>query len=107
MVMRKTFSPGDLVVYKKQKRSSSLSARAHDIAPAVQAGKFSYVVDKYWIVIEAGDDGTVVVKTRGGKHHRLSLADPNLRRAKWWQRLWYRSHYPRLAKCAHNSPCEP
>ena len=94
--MSAKFHPGDFVVYKKQKRSTCPGPRAHDIAAAVQDGKFSYVVDKYWTVSEVCDDDTIVVQTRRGKQHRINCSDPNLRRVKWWQRLWIRSRHPQL-----------
>ena len=104
--MKNTFSPGDFVVYKKQKHSTKPGPRAHDIASAVQDGQFSYVVDKYWIVVEVCDDDTLVVRTRGGKSHRLRSTDPNLRHAKWWQRLWHRSRFSELEGGTENSSRE-
>ena len=99
--MSTRFQPGDLVVYKKQKRSSCPGPRAHHIAPAVQDGKFSYVVDKYWVVAAVRNDDTIVVQTRRGKRHQISATDPNLRRTKWWQRLSNRSRYPQLEEVAN------
>jgi len=94
--MTAQFKPGDLLIYKKQKQSEAPGPRAHSLAPAVQSGKFRYVVDKYWIVVDAHNDGTLEVQTRRGKRHRLHADDPNVRRANWWQRIWYRSRYREL-----------
>ena len=90
------FKRGDLLVYKKQKHSQHPGPRAHSTAPAVQEGEFSYVVDKYWVVLETFEDDTIEVQTRTGKRHRLSADDPNVRRATWWQRIVYRSRFPSL-----------
>ena len=90
------FKRGDLLVYKKQKQSNRPGARAHSTAAAVQDGVFSYVVDKFWIVVKVCDDDTLEVQTRGGKRHRLNIADPNLRRLTWWQRIWYRNRLREL-----------
>ena len=90
------FKRGDLLIYKKQKHSDHPGPRAHNTAASVQDGVFSYVVDKYWIVVEVYDDGTLEAQTRTGKRHRISADDPNLRLATWWQRIWHRSRYPQL-----------
>jgi hypothetical protein len=90
------YKPGDFLIYKKQKRSGQPGPRAHSIAPAVQDEKFMYVVDKFWVVEQVHDDGTLDARTPGGKRHRLSTNDPNLRRPTWWQRIWYRSRFRQL-----------
>jgi hypothetical protein len=96
--MADNFRRGDLLIYKKQKHGASPSPKARHIAPAVQAGEFAYVIDKYWVVTGVNDDGTLVARTRGGKSHQLNPKDHNLRRATWWQRLFYRSRFPKLAE---------
>ncbi len=90
------YKRGDLLVYKKQKRSRQPGPRARSIAAAVQDGKFMYVVDKFWIVAEICEDGMLDVRTRLGKRHRLNPADPNVRHPSWWQRLLYRSRFREL-----------
>jgi hypothetical protein len=94
--MSSRFRRGEIVVYKKQKVSPKPGPRAHDIAPAVQDGKFAYVVDKFWVVTEVRDDGKIMVRTRRGKQHCIDPLDPNLRRVGWWDRLWNRSEYRKL-----------
>ena len=96
--MPTTFRPGDVVVYKKQKNSTRPGPRAHDLAAAVQDGKFSYVVDKYWVVTEVNADGSIVVQTRRGKRHTISRSDPNLRSVNWWQRLRNRAQFLELKR---------
>lgn len=95
-----SFKRGDLLIYKKQKHSDHPGPRAHSTAASVQDGVFSYVVDKYWIVVDVCEDGTLEVQTRGGKRHRLHADDPNLRHATWWQRIWNRSRYRQFLKDA-------
>ena len=95
------YKRGDLLVYKKQKRSKQPGPRARSVAAAVQDGKFMYVVDKFWIVEDIGDDGMLEVRTRLGKRHRLNPDDPNLRHPSWWQRLVYRSRFRELQQGTH------
>ncbi len=101
--MSKKFHVGDVVIYKKQKVSTKPGPRAHDIAPAVQDGKFAYVVDKFWVVTDVRDDGTIVARTRRGKEHQINPSDPNLRSVSWWDRFWNRSEYRQLVESARRS----
>ena len=78
--------PGDWVVYRKQKHSASPGPRAKGVAAAPQGETYAYTVDKYWVVKQRLDEGKVVLVTRTGKEHTVSLADPNLRPARIWER---------------------
>ncbi len=98
--MQRKHKRGDLLIYKKQKQSRKPGPRAHSVAAAVQNGLFSYVVDKFWIVEEIHEDGTLEVRTPRGKRHKLDPDDPNVRRATWWQRLRHRSLYRKLMQGA-------
>ncbi|TWT36105.1 hypothetical protein KOR34_10040 [Posidoniimonas corsicana] len=83
----KPIAPSDWVVYRKRKHSSAPGPRATNVSAAPRGETYSYAVDKYWVVKEILDDQRAVLITRTGKEHTVSLADPNLRRASWWERL--------------------
>lgn len=48
MVLSHTYSVGDLVVYRKSKRSTAPGPRAKNIQPATHGEEYGYSVDKYW-----------------------------------------------------------
>jgi hypothetical protein len=89
---------GDQVVYRKPKYSDHPGPRAQQIDPAPKGDKYSYVVDKFWVVVETLDDGSLVLQTRRGKTHKISSDDPRIHRATWWERLIYRSRFPQLRR---------
>ena len=89
----KVFEPGDWIVYHKTKWSTDPGPRAQDVRPAPGGEQYVYSVDKYWVVEEIKDDGSVVLITRRGKRHVLSTELPSLRRANWFERLRYRSRF--------------
>lgn len=93
---KRAYQPGDFVVYQLSKHSQSPGPRAHDIFPAPQGETYQYQVDKFWVVEEILDDGTLVVRTRRGKIHYLHETDPRLRHATWWEKRWHRSRFPQL-----------
>lgn len=84
----KRFKPGDWVIYRKQKVSVSPGPRAQETNPAEKGENYSYVVEKYWIVDEVLEDGSLRLKTRRGKEHIVESNDPHLRKAGWWERLF-------------------
>lgn len=87
------YRPGDWVVFHKLKHSSAPGPRATEIAPEPNGEEYSYFVDKFWLVV--GVEGNhVVVVTRRGKCHTLDRGDPNLRLARWWERLLFRGRFP-------------
>ncbi len=93
-MMKTSFRPGDLVIYRKTKHSRQPGPRASNIQPARHGETYSYTVDKYWVVEEILNDGTIVVATRTGKKNRVHPDDHMLQRANWFQRLLYRSRFP-------------
>jgi hypothetical protein len=88
------FRPGDVVVYRKQKSSARPGPHARDIQPALHGDSYSYSVDKFWRVIGIRPDNMLVVLTRKGKQHTIAANDPNLRRAHWWERLFFWHRFP-------------
>lgn len=86
-----SFKIGSKVVFAKQKVSPSPGQRATDIAPQGKGEEYSYIVDKYWTVAALNEDGTLTLKTRRGKVHRVPADDHRLRKPNIWERL-FRSH---------------
>jgi hypothetical protein len=95
---RRHFRAGEPVIYCKSKHSVHPGPRARDVQPSEHGDIYTYTVDKFWTVLDEGEDGTVVLVTRTGKSHRLPSDDPNLRRPRLWERLWYRARFPRLCQ---------
>ena len=87
---------GDKVVFSKDKHSPSPGPRARDIAAAPKGDDYSYIVAKYWVVAEVNPDGTLLLRTRRGKEHRIAKSDPRLRHATLWERLRFRKRFPSL-----------
>jgi hypothetical protein len=94
--MRQSFTPGDLVIYRKTKHSTHPGPRAANVHPAPNGDTYSYTVDKFWIVEAVDEDGTIVAATRRGKRNRLKSDDPMLKRANIFQHILYRSRFAQL-----------
>ena len=86
---------GDYVIYRKVKRSRVPGPRAQGVIPAPKGDDYTYHVNKLWRVMSVGDE-EVLVRTVTGKQHSLALADPNLRRANWWDQWFYRDRLARF-----------
>ena len=89
----RAFQAGDWVVYRRTKHSEVPGPRAHDVSPFPGGDMYSYVVDKFWVVLEVESDGGLLLRTPGGKEHRTKGDDPNLRRPTWWERLRYGNRF--------------
>ena len=92
--MTEHFKPGDCVIYRKQKLSAHPGPHAAGICPAPHGDYYSYYVDKFWRVIAVQPDHTIVVRTRRGRQRTLALPDAALRRAHWWERLFFAGRFP-------------
>jgi len=90
------YKRGDWVVYRMQKYSASPGPRAANVEPEPHGEKYVYHVEKFWTVADVQPDGQLVLVTRRGKRHVLAPNDPQLRPARWWERLVYRSRFPVL-----------
>lgn len=97
----KALQPGDWVVYRKQKHSTSPGPRAKGVAAAPQGETYAYTVDKYWVVKSQSDNSQVLLITRTGKQHEVALSDPNLRPAKWWERWLFADRFQETEKVAN------
>ena len=92
------FQRGEPVIYRLTKSSMKPGPRAQKVAPAPQGDTYSYLVEKFWVVRDVLSDGRVVLATRRGKEHVIDADDPNLRRARWWERIVYRSRFPGIER---------
>lgn len=88
-----TLRIGDWVVYCKTKFSPRPGSRARNIQPASHGDEYCYTVDKFWYVAAIGTDGSLTLRTRRGKQHRVAADDPHLRRPSLWERWWYRDRF--------------
>ncbi|VTS05573.1 hypothetical protein [Tuwongella immobilis] len=86
--------PGDCVIYRKHKFSDHPGPNATEIAPAESGDNYSYVVVKYYRVLQVLPDGRLVVGTKRGRQRTLSSSDPALRRANWLQRRIWAWRFP-------------
>lgn len=88
------YQPGDLVVYTISKRSPHPGPRARSVHPAELGEDYSYVVDKFWMVVGVDANKKVQIVTRKGKIRTVSIDDPLLKKANWWQRFRFRNRFP-------------
>lgn len=91
--MESRFKVNDWVICTREKYGLSPGKRAKNISPAPHGDLYSYEVDKYWIVREVNDQN-LVLETRTGKQHVVSLNDRRIRVASWWERWLYRNRFP-------------
>lgn len=89
------FQKGDPVIFNKTKFSPHPGPRAQHIDPSSHGETYSYLVKKFWTVLEHRGDH-LVVQTRRGKKHRVDLNDPALRAPSFWEQLRYRERFPRV-----------
>lgn len=93
-------TPGQWVIYRKSKRSTSPGPRAASVQANPKGEKYSYVVDKFWVVRRTLADGTIELQTPGGKRHEVALDDPNLRKPSWLERLIWRDRFIKATDAA-------
>jgi len=93
---RRSFKPGDFVVFRRSKYTTHPGRRAQDVQAAAHGELYSYFVEKSWIVESVQADGKLLLKTRRGKTHVVDPNDPNLRHASLWDRLRYRKRFAEL-----------
>ena len=87
--------PGQRVVYRKSKRSTTPGPRAASITANPKGEQYSYVVDKFWVVRRVLESGQLELQTPGGKCHEVPRNDPNLRPASLIERLLWRGRFAR------------
>jgi hypothetical protein len=93
-VTRTMFQIGDHIICRVTKHASRPSPFAMQVAPSAKGDSYSFVVDKYWIVVGLEPGQSLRVRTRRGKEFQVNLTDPRLRRASWWERICFRNRFP-------------
>jgi len=88
-----TVKTGQFVVFSKMKTSSNPSPRAQNIHPARHGEYYSYIIEKFWKVVQVFDDDTIEIETRRGKRHRVNTNTPLLRKVGVWDRLLFRKRF--------------
>ena len=91
------FKVGDPVICFVSKFSLLPGPRAQHVYAVPSGDGYSYEVPKFWTVAEVRSPEKVRVITRRGKYHDLSVSDPRLRRARWWEKLIFRKRFPMLS----------
>ncbi len=86
------------------KHSTHPGPRAHDVRPVAKGDDYSYVVDKLWTIVEVRPDGKLVLTTRRGKQRVVEQDDRSLRRPSLWERLIYRSRFPKIGTELEDGP---
>jgi hypothetical protein len=89
-----TYKPGMRVIYWRERRSARPSPKAKDVRPEAAGEGYRYYVPKFWIVDAVLPNGRIVLHSRQGKIHELDPADPNLRPARFWERLRFGGRFP-------------
>lgn len=100
--MKRKYQLGDLVVFTRTKHSLRPGPRARHVVPAQAGDDYTYQVDKYWMVKNVLSDGQLVLMTRRGKLHTIPPDHPNLRHARFWERLRFRDRFPQVDTIAQN-----
>ncbi|MBO8091751.1 MAG: hypothetical protein J7D60_00350 [Prosthecochloris sp.] len=85
---------GDPVIYRKPKNSSSPGPRAKQVYPLEKGETYHYVVDKFWMVSDVRNDGSLELVTRTGKKRRIDRDDPKLHKPHILEQVIYRRRFP-------------
>lgn len=93
----RNYRTGDWVIYRKTKHSEHPGPRARNVKPTPRGDLYAYTVDKFWVVAEVLQDGRLRLRTRLGKEHLVDADDPQLHRARWWERLVYKQRFRAVA----------
>ena len=91
--MNKAYRVGEVVVFAKQKYSTSPGPRAKNVMGNDKGESYSYIVDKFWRIVETDSD-QITLKTRRGKLQTINVDDRRLRRLTLLERLFMRSRFP-------------
>lgn len=98
MTMRTAhFEKGDPIIFTKTKFGPRPGPRAESIDPSTHGESYSYVVKKFWTVLECTED-RLLAQTRRGKRHWINMDDPGLRAPTWWEQIKDRERFPEIDK---------
>jgi hypothetical protein len=109
-LLKPEYRAGDWVIYRKQKSSTVPGPRATNVHAASKGNLYRYTVDKFWVIDSIENDGTLQLRTRRGKRHRVAQDDPQLRKARIWERWLHRNRFESIASTpvanddAHEGP---
>lgn len=95
---QQNWSRGDWAIYRKPKRSPSPGKRAQNVMPSEKGELYSYTVDKYWVVKDVLANDQLLLVTRRGKEHTISIHDPALKRPNFLQRWLYKNRFGTVFK---------
>lgn len=96
------FQKGDWIVFRKTKFSEHPTPRAIEVSPSRRGDGYTYVVEKYWVVVDTLENGNLVVCTRRGKHHVIEPDEFKVRKATLWDRLMRRSRFQETSEVAES-----
>lgn len=96
------FQKGDWIVFRKTKFSEHPTPRAIEVTPSQQGDGYSYVVEKYWVVVDVLEDGDLVVCTRRGKRHSIKPDEYQVRKANLWDRFFRRERFLETSEVAES-----
>jgi len=87
------FQRGDRIIFTKTKFGPHPGPRAEDIDPSLHGETYSYLVKKFWTVLDR-EENRLLVQTRTGKQLWIEMNDPGLRAPTWWEQIKYRERFP-------------
>lgn len=92
--MQSRYHVGDKVIYTREKYTTSPGPRAKNVVASTNGEAYHYEVDKYWVVSEVRSSDQLILQTRRGKKHTVSIDDPRLRKASLLERLFRGRFFP-------------
>ncbi len=78
------------------RNSTRLPPGAKQVVPSLRGESYSYVLDKFWLVMGKADSGKLRVRTRRGREFQIDPDDRRLRAATWRERAVWRHKFPPL-----------
>ncbi|MBC8355452.1 MAG: hypothetical protein H8E66_26035 [Planctomycetes bacterium] len=85
---------GDRVVFRLTRHAARPGVAARNVTPSEKGEGYSYVVNKFWVVVATNKSTSILVRTRRGKVFEIDRTDSRLRRASWLECLFARSRLP-------------
>ncbi len=94
--MSNRYRVGEKVIYTLDKYTPRPGPRAKNVFATPNGESYQYQVDKYWVVAAIRPDGSLVLQTRRGKNHIVTVDDPRLRKASIFQRILKAKLFPEI-----------
>jgi hypothetical protein len=87
--MPKEYQVGDRVIYLQHKHTiCPKTKKPLYLRPQPKGEFYDYDVIKQWVIKEIHDDEIVII-TRRGKERTIDKYDTKLRKATWFEKVWY------------------